>query len=283
MRRLIALVLAALIAGAALFAAMLGAARSDPVMRTATLRLADWPAGARPVRVALLSDIHLGSRAMDAGRLRRIVAAVARARPDLVVIAGDFIAGHAPADARAAARALGEALSGLRPPLGLLAVPGNHDHWTDAALVRREVARAGGLVLANRAVRRGPLSIGGLDDAYTHHDDLPATLAAMRRQPGARVLLTHTPDVAPALPRDVTLALAGHSHCGQVVLPVIGPPVLPLETGRRYLCGLVREGARTTVVTAGLGTSVLPLRLGAAPDWWLLTLGPAPPLRVKIR
>lgn len=68
--------------------------------------------------------------------------------------------------------------------------------------------------------------------------------------------------------------LAGHTHCGQVALPLIGPLSTMSRYGRRYACGVVREGARTLVVTAGLGTSGIPLRLGAVPDMWLVEIGP---------
>lgn len=249
-------------------------ALADPVVRRATIALPGWPAGAPPIRVVLASDVHLGSKAMDPPRLARMARIIAALEPDLVLLAGDFMDDRGRDKARAAP-SLTPALRGLRPRLGTVAVLGNHDHWTDPQAVARALRAAGVTVLDNQAVRRGPLSLGGVDDAFTDHADLPATLAAMRRTPGARVLLSHTPDIAPRLPRDVTLLLAGHSHCGQVVLPLIGAPVLPLETGARYLCGLVREGARTTIVTAGLGTSNAPIRLGAPADLWVLTLGPA--------
>lgn len=249
-------------------------ARADPVVRRAVIALPRWPAGAAPIRVALVSDVHLASAAMDEGRLTRIVERIAALRPDLLLVAGDFIEGDVPADAAGIAVPLARALSRIRPRLGIVAVPGNHDHWTSVAAMTQAVERAGGMVLANRAIVRGPLAIGGVDDEYTGHDDLPGTLAALRPLSGARVLLTHSPDLAPLVPADVTLVLAGHSHCGQVVLPLVGPPVLPLRTRRRYMCGIVREGARTTIVTAGLGTSELPFRLAAPPDLWLLTLGP---------
>lgn len=248
-------------------------AMADPVVRRATIALPGWPAGAPPVRVVLASDVHLGSKAMDLPRLRRMARIDAALAPDLVLLAGDFLDDRGREKARAAPD-LTPAFRALHPPLGVVAVLGNHDHWTDPRAVTQALTRARVTVLDNNAIRRGPLSLGGVDDAFTGHADLPATLAAMRRTPGARVLLSHTPDVAPRLPADVTLLLAGHSHCGQVVLPLIGAPVLPLETGARYLCGLVRDGARTVIVTAGLGTSNAPVRIGAPADLWVLTLGP---------
>jgi predicted MPP superfamily phosphohydrolase len=98
----------------------------------------------------------------------------------------------------------------------------------------------------------------------------------MRRLTGARLILTHSPDIAPNLPPQVSLLLAGHTHCGQVVLPLLGPISEVSRYGARYRCGIRREGGRIVVVTAGLGTSGGPFRLGAPPDLWLLTLGPAP-------
>ena len=96
----------------------------------------------------------------------------------------------------------------------------------------------------------------------------------MRRLPGARIILSHSPDPFPRLPGDVTLMLAGHTHCGQVRLPILGAVKTMSAYGQRYACGLIREHGRTLIVTAGLGTSGVPLRLGAVPDLWLVRLGP---------
>ncbi|WP_233150943.1 metallophosphoesterase [Sphingomonas mollis] len=245
-------------------------ARADPVVRRASVALPRWPADAPPVTVALLSDLHVGNAAMDAERLARIVTQVNRLKPDLVVIAGDFIAGHTPADASAAPQLA--PLRRLTPRLGTIAVLGNHDYWTDPSRVRATLRAAGVTVLANEAVQRGPLAIGGLDDQPTHHDRLPATLAAMRRLGGASVMVAHSPDIAPGLPDDAPLLMAGHTHCGQIVLPLYGALGHVSRFGDRYRCGVVREGDRTTIVGAGLGTSVLPLRLGAPADLWLVRL-----------
>lgn len=265
------LFVAAAIAVLALAAWSYRAAMQMPVFRVAKVVLPDWPADAAPVTVALVSDVHIGNAATDAERFVRIADAVAARRPDLIVLAGDFIAGHDRADA-AAAPGLVPGLRRLRAPLGVVAVPGNHDHWTGVAAVRAALAQGGATVLANRAVRRGPLAIGGIDDLPTRHAEVAGTVEAMRVAGGARLLVSHSPDVATQLPADVTLVLAGHTHCGQVVLPLLGAPVHVAHP--RYRCGLVRERGRTTIVTAGTGTSVLPLRFGAPPDVWLVRLGP---------
>jgi predicted MPP superfamily phosphohydrolase len=120
--------------------------------------------------------------------------------------------------------------------------------------------------------------IGGLDDAFSHHADLPRTGAAMAALgPGPRILLSHTPDVARRLPFPVDAVLAGHTHCGQIVLPLIGMPAADGHAGAWLPCGRVAVARRPLFVGAGLGTSILPLRLGAPPDVWLIRFGPQPP------
>jgi predicted MPP superfamily phosphohydrolase len=258
------------LAGLGLIAFTFAEARRDPVVRTATITMPDWPAGASPIRAVLLSDIHVGTAAMGPARLNRIVDQVNALHPDIVLIAGDFIFGD---DPDGAAR-LGPALSRLRPPLGVVAALGNHDHWTGVRAVRDQLRRAGVTVVDNDALARGPLAIGLVDDDFTGRADLPATLRALHGLPGARLILSHSPDIAPDLPPGISLLLAGHTHCGQVVLPLLGPISEVSRYGPRYRCGVRREGGRTVVVTAGLGTSGGPFRLGAPPDLWLLTLGP---------
>lgn len=90
------------------------------------------------------------------------------------------------------------------------------------------------------------------------------------------MLFAHSPDVVPRLPPRFGLVLAGHTHCGQIVLPLIGAIASSSNYGERYRCGIVRELGRITLAAAGLGASVLPLRYGAVPDWWMVTLGPVP-------
>lgn len=255
---------------------------SRPVERRLTVGLSGWPSGARPLKIALLSDIHLGNHAMDAGRLRRIVGQVNAARPDLILLAGDFVVGHDAAGAARRAAGLEAPLSHLDAPLGVVAVLGNHDHWTSPNGVRAALVRAGIRVLENEALRRGPLAILGVDDSFSGHDDVAATAASWKTVGGIPLVLTHSPDLAHKLSREFPVVLAGHTHCGQVVLPLLGPVLTrgPKQQWRRlydtrYRCGVMRNANRIVVVTAGVGSGTSPVRLGAPPDWWLLTVGPA--------
>jgi predicted MPP superfamily phosphohydrolase len=247
-------------------------ARADPIVRETHIALPDWPRGAAPIRVLLISDIHIGNAAMDGARLSRIVAQINALKPDIVLIAGDFVYGHDPVAARGYAQQLITPLAALRAPLGVVATLGNHDEWTSPGSIDAALARAHVTVLHNEAIARGPLAIAGIGDAFSGHADPLATGTALNQLSGARIALSHSPDVAPHLPSGIGLFLAGHTHCGQAVLPLIGP--LTKVATDRYLCGIVHDGTRTTIVTGGLGTSGVPLRYGAPPDLWLVALGP---------
>jgi predicted MPP superfamily phosphohydrolase len=213
---------------------------------------------------------------MPPSRVARIVAQVNALAPDVVLIAGDLITDKRLATRLYDYREAVAPLAALRPRLATVAVLGNHDIWRDAAAAHRALGDTGVVVLDNAALEAGPLAIGGLNDPFTHHDDLPATVAALRRLPGAKLVLSHSPDPFARLPGDVTLMLAGHTHCGQVSLPFYGALETMSAYGRRYACGRIDEGGKSLFVTAGLGTSGVPIRIGAWPDLWLLTLGPRP-------
>jgi predicted MPP superfamily phosphohydrolase len=246
---------------------------AEPVVRRTTLQLPGMSTDAKPVTIALLSDFHPADPNMPPQRLARIVGEVNALRPDVIVLAGDFVSdaglGLRPYPIPASIAPLGN----LRAPLGIFAVLGNHDSWDGRGAVQRELARQGITVLSNSARQAGPLAIAGLDDLITEHARLAATLAAMRNLPGGRVLVSHSPDAFPHLPANTGLMLAGHTHCGQIAL--FGwAPITNSQYGERYVCGLVRERGNVLVVTAGLGTSVVPVRLGARPDIWLIEVKP---------
>lgn len=246
---------------------------ADPVVRRATLPVAGWPAGTPPIRVALISDIHVQGPDMPPERVARLVAQVNAQKPDLILLAGDFIGDRRLATRDYSAEETVAPLAGLRARLGVWAVLGNHDYWGDVDGIYRGLRRRGIGVLVNQAVRVGPLTLAGANDDHTHQADIPATARAVQALPGPVVLLTHSPDLVPRLPERFGLVLAGHTHCGQVMLPIWGTLASSSRYGDRYRCDVIRENGRTIVVAGGWGASVVPFRLNAPPDWWLLTLG----------
>jgi predicted MPP superfamily phosphohydrolase len=268
-RRIAVFAAALLLITGALVAWTYRSAVAEPVVRRTEVLL---PGISGTVRLVLISDIHIAGPDMPPQRAERIVRQINALRPDLVLIAGDFVSDKRTATRTYSAEDAVAPLGRLKPRLGSVAVLGNHDHWRDAGAIRRQLARAGIRVLDNDMARLGGLTIGGVDDPYTGQDQLALTVHRMRSKRGPRILLSHSPDVFPRVPRDVALTMAGHSHCGQISLPLVGTVATMSSYGKRYACGRVDEGGRTLIVSAGLGTSLLPLRLGVPPDIWMITL-----------
>lgn len=246
-----------------------------PVIERLAVQGRALPAGALPVTIALLADIHVAGPDMPPSRLADIVVQVNALQPDLVVIAGDLVSEKRTATHVYTADEVIAPLGKLSAPLGVVVVPGNHDHWFDWDELARQLARYPQItVLRNQAVQRGPVVIGGVDDDFTDKADLRATLAAMQDLDGARIMLSHSPDIFPQVPVDIDLVLAGHTHCGQIAWPWGGAPATMSDYGNRYACGITRQHGKTLVTSAGLGTSLLPVRLFTHPEIWLLELRP---------
>jgi predicted MPP superfamily phosphohydrolase len=251
-----------------------------------------WPAGLR-LRIAALSDIHASEPYMSAERIRDIAARTNALEPDLIVLLGDYVAGSRIVSRYVPAGEWAPALSGLRAPLGVFAVLGNHDWWEDRTSQRtgqlpvaaRALTEAGIRVLHNEAVplrtSAETIWLAGLGDqlAFT-----PARLRGWRRYGGAHdlaatlapipedapmILLAHEPDIFPRVPRRVALTLSGHTHGGQVRLFGYSPIV---PSARRYAWGHVREHA-DLVVSGGLGYSMIPVRFGVPPEITIVELG----------
>jgi predicted MPP superfamily phosphohydrolase len=244
---------------------------ADPVVQRTAVALPGLAAGSR-VTVALLSDIHVAGPDMPPERLARIVGQVNALEPDIVLIAGDLVSEKRTATRTYTAEEVVAPLGKLDAPLGVFAVPGNHDHWFDMPALADALRRHGVRLLVNQAAQAGPLVLGGLDDAYTGRADVPGTIAAMDRLEGGRLIFGHSPDSFPQVPASVPLMLAGHTHCGQIAYPWGGAPAHLSDYGDRYGCGRIDEDGKALVVGAGLGTSLIPVRLFTQPEIWLIEL-----------
>lgn len=252
------------------------------VVRQVSVETPAWTAP--PIRIAVVSDTHVGGPHVDAARIRRIADRISTLSPDVVVFVGDYVAGHAPA----AARSPGEraeiaagltALARARARLGQVAVLGNHDWWYDGPTVEAELQRAGVPVLENDAVRiqGGGFWIAGVADHMSKRTP-PSPSAALQAVPAGEpvILLSHWPDTFAHVPPRVALTIAAHSHCGQVNLPLIGRPILPSPGAAAWPCGLYDQDGRKLLVTGGIGTSALPVRFRAPPEIVIVTLRGAP-------
>ncbi|HVL95017.1 MAG TPA: metallophosphoesterase [Solirubrobacteraceae bacterium] len=239
------------------------------------LRLPSWPRRLDGLRVALVSDLHTGAPGAGLDRTGEVVARVRAARPDLIALLGDFVdptvVGARPvAPADVAAR-----LAGLSAPVGVVAVLGNHD-WSHTGHGMAQALRdAGVTLLENEALRLeargGPLWIAGTADATTRDPRVGQALAGVPAGDPV-IVLSHDPDVFRYVPKRVALTLSGHTHGGQVDVPGLRERVIPSRFGTRYKAGHVVEHDRHLFVSRGIGTSQLPVRLGAPPEIPVLTL-----------
>ena len=255
-------------------------ATAVPVVRRLNLIVPGYPPADPPASIVLFSDAHVHAPDMPPSRLGQIVGQINALHPDIVVGTGDFTGNNWIGRDYPAEEAVAP-LKRLKARFGVYAVLGNNDYRAGADEVARALEGAGVHLLRNDAAAAGPIALGGIDGRI-HHRLAGWTAAresaydALSRTPGFQVLAAHRPDEFVPVPQSVRLVLAGHTHCGQIVLPFWGALESGSDYGMRYLCGVHREGSKLLVVTAGLGTSYLPLRFGAPPDIWLITIqGPA--------
>lgn len=272
----------------------------EPLMRprVTSYRLTPrgWPKDL-PLRLAVISDLHACRPWMPPERIQDIVDRTNALGADLIVLLGDYMnMGHFAFEPTTLDE-VATVLKGLRAPLGVHAINGNHEWWDDdEALERRHgppagqraLAAAGIPVYANDVVRLSkdgrPFWLAGLDSQvalvplrHTSNppkregvDDLAGTLAKVTDDAPV-ILLAHEPDIITEVPERVSLTLSGHTHGGQVRL--LGwSPIVPSHYGNRFAYGHVRE-PRDLIVSGGLGFSIAPVRIGMPPEIVLVSLG----------
>lgn len=244
-----------------------------------TLQLPSWPPACAGLRIAVLADLHVGSPFNGLAKLERIVARTQQAAPDLILLAGDYVIHGVIGGSFQPPETTAAILARLQAPAGTYAVLGNHDWWFDPLRVQRALEDVGIPVLEDRAVAITHGScrfwLAGVSDFWEGAHDVSTTLRAIPR-PAPIILFTHNPDLFPEIPARVTLTIAGHTHGGQVYLPGLGRPIVPSAHGERYAIGHIVEDGRHLFVSAGVGTSILPVRFLVPPEVSLLTLQPAP-------
>jgi len=227
------------------------------------------------LRIAVISDLHGGAPWIDTAKIDGVVAMTNAAKPDLVLLTGDYVITGVLGGHHMPIQTIVAHLKGLYAPLGVYAVQGNHDRWEDSDLVAAAFRQAGIPDLENRHVMlpalRNAVALVGIGDRTSGGDDLRRALAGVR---GPALCFTHSPDAFADLPTTCALTIAGHTHGGQVRLPLLGRLAVRVASrfGQKYAAGIIREDGRTLFVSTGIGTSWLPLRLGVPPEISLLIL-----------
>ena len=264
------------------------APEDDPVrVRTWAFTPARWSEGLK-LRLVVVADVHGARPLMPPARIRRIVNQANALGGDMILMLGDYRASHLVQTASVSIEEMAPIFATLKAPLGTWAVQGNHDWWDDKrALLRKSgptetqilFERHGIPILENQAIRLAhgnhPFWIAGLGSQWAFSpragvDDLPATLEQITDEAPV-ILMAHEPDIFAKKP-PVSLVVSGHTHGGQIRLFGWTPHV-PSAYGTRYAYGHIREDGRDLVVSAGVGNSGLPVRVGMPPEITVIELG----------
>lgn len=213
-----------------------------------------------PLNIAFLTDLHVRNSTAQLEKLNSIIESVRELEPDLILLGGDFT-GEDTATTRLFRAELITALGALPQIAPTYAILGNHEWWT-ANDWGAAITGVGIQLIENKQrslnFEQGRICLRGLGDAYTgHYLPQPFTQTCI----GIPITLTHDPLVIESDDQS-GLYLAGHTHCGQVRLPLIGAPWAPTRASEEYQCGVGATDQKVWLVSAGLGTSIIPFRFG---------------------
>jgi hypothetical protein len=247
-------------------------------VRRQTIETPGWPAELAGMRVAVLTDLHVGAPYRGLESLQKLVSRTNALEPDLILMPGDFVIQGVMGGTFIHPDESAPILAKLHAPLGVFAVMGNHDWWMRRPREMVTAFEANHIpLLLDEAARvdkgKAPFWVVGIGDFWETDHDIHAALE-MVTDSAPVIAFTHNPDIFPDMPARVNLTIAGHTHGGQVYIPLLGRPVVPSEFGERYAIGLIREEGRALYVSSGVGTSILPVRFLAPPEITVLELVP---------
>ncbi len=219
------------------------------------LEIPHWNKDLDGFKIALITDIHLGTKFVDLKKLARIVKIVNSKNPDLIVICGDLDAKSISKEKYSTTQ-IANILKNLKSKHGVIAVMGNHD-YVPPSVVKNIYQKSNIILLENEdyyfSHNAKTLRIVGFKDLW-HFKSNPIQVVGMKDKTTPTVVLTHNPDYFPQMPNFVSLTLSGHTHGGEIVLPFIGSFFIPSEYGQRYRNGYIIENNKHLFVSRGVAT-----------------------------
>jgi predicted MPP superfamily phosphohydrolase len=245
------------------------------ITTTTEIKLRLWPEKCNGLKIVVLSDLHVGSPHNGLDNLTRVVTATNVLQPDLILLAGDYVIHEVMGGSFVKPEPIAQELKKLTAKLGVYAVLGNHDWWYSQRKVTAAFQQEGIALLENKAIhlQHGSCDfwLAGIADFWMGEYSPDR---ALRDVPETATVLafTHNPDIFYELPRRIALTFAGHTHGGQVNLPVLGRLIVPSRYGEKFATGYISENGGNMFVTNGIGTSILPVRFRVPPEIALVLL-----------
>ena len=242
-----------------------------------SIHVRDWPKELSGYSIAFLSDTHVGSPHIDIKKMQEIVGRVNDLHPDLILLGGDYTIHGVLGGRKVPYPEVIAVLGGLKAANGVYGVLGNHDWWENGAGIREALISYQVTMLEDEAryIKIGDKGfwLGGVSDFNESAHDVAKTLSSIGNTDPV-LLFSHSPDIFPDVPKEVALTMAGHTHGGQVYVPLIGRPITASKYGQRYARGLIEEEGKQLFVCSGIGTSILPIRFMTKPEICILKLYP---------
>ncbi len=216
------------------------------------------------IKIVYAADFHVGKK--HTARLARVVDLINAQKADIVLLGGDFVKGHKE-KSTLPIELIAYELSHIKSDYPVYTVLGNHDMWVGGDKIQKVLEKNGIKVLRNSNdfvnVKDKKIYIAGIEDLTT---GFPNQNKAFENTEKPVILLSHQPDIFPKAWEDANIILAGHTHGGQVVFPIIGALLVPSAYGQKFRSGYIEENNKKMIVTKGLGTSILPIRFNCKPE-----------------
>lgn len=245
-------------------------------VKTYNIASPKWPADAAPLKIAFVSDLHVGSPSVPLARVPEIVSLINTQLPDITLIGGDYLISDVVGGTYVPPEDIAPEIAKLRAPLGVYSVLGNHEWYKDGEGMWRELEAHGVEVLENENTYietregQGFWLVGTADDSTRTPDYIKATAPIKTDAP--IISLMHDPAALPLVDARPVFTLAGHTHAGQISLPFHGAVFNASRAPLQYSYGRSRWDNKDLIVTSGIGTSVLPFRFFAEPEIVVINL-----------
>ena len=234
----------------------------------------NWPI--KPIKIVFFSDLHAGSPHINKSYIKKLVEKINKAQPDIILIGGDLVINEVLGGDFMDIDSVALLLENLTAPLGKFVVLGNHDWWNDSKKIQKVLSTKRFKVLENEAllIEIDPINkfwLVGIGDHYTNHSD-PKIAFNKTNESWPKIVFMHDPGSLFEIKDKFFLALAGHMHGGQVFIPGIGAIVTPGDAPKEWAKGWTEFELGSLYVSQGIGTSILPLRFNAPPEFIILNL-----------